>query len=201
MWRKGPYMTFHLGTGPAFVVRLRCIIKARQVLICQVSGRISDISGWLQRLSQFNPGGPSSWPKGLGTWGTHVASQNLYMSCIPTGDVGHLNFSRTFEDCKGFQWDIEEMPGCCRCLTYWYLVVLERLMKPRATWCNYNWTLWGSTGRNRWMNAGNLDLPCGHVGRWAWGGSFIILDSSLRCCVRISLLWHSYGKMQRLTYR
>ena len=60
-------MTFHLGTGPAFVVRLRCIIKARQVLICQVSGRISDMSGWLQRLTQFNPEGPSSWPKGLGT--------------------------------------------------------------------------------------------------------------------------------------
>ena len=79
MWRKGPYMTFHLGTGPAFVVRLRCIIKARQVLICQVSGRISDMSGWLQRLTQFNPEGPSSWPKGLGTWGTCVASQNLYV--------------------------------------------------------------------------------------------------------------------------
>ena len=115
MWRKGPYMTFHLGTGAAFVVRLRCIIKARQVLICQVSGRISDMSGWLQRLTQFNPEGPSSWPKGLGTWGTCVASQNLcHASALETW--GTWIFLRTFEDCKGFQWDIEEMHGCCRCL-------------------------------------------------------------------------------------
>ena len=115
MWRKGPYMTFHLGTGPAFVVRLRCIIKARQVLICQVSGRISDMSGWLQRLTQFNPEGPSSWPKGLGTWGTCVASQNLcHASALETW--GTWIFLRTFEDCKGFQWDIEEMHGCGRCL-------------------------------------------------------------------------------------